>query len=789
MFRCRESLTTSTSKMELLLKNFFPPNRLAIFPHEDHLEPFVYIVHFLHSRHFDFGAEFILNLMQEQAVSAHPHNITAVLSPERLNIAVRAVLLTFHLMERDEPVPAWPSSTDFSASPSWQDYPSSSDFIPPTLLSKPGLQEFFERFCAVLWHVTLACVKAAGNMSLFDEQWSVHRQCPSYDETSSYTIRRHPDGAFAYSNSLVPPIHMLQTCFQSWPRCLHKPVPVESAVDMLLRGVIHIEPSIGEAAVLALRRFMAEPTHASIVLKQYSALLFDPTHIAQEGSAQRLLLENARLLNLWASLFDGWMNDLLEQKPGEILEEHIPIISARLDDLEAGALFLLCYTHRPIYIIGVKMLRLLRPVTIHLSSVLKMGSETTRPRIIDSLYDKSQANMVLESYNHVLEPDDVKRAKLWRDSAEDALLRVAESEDIRDRTLWQWFFPGILQILVAESSERQPTSLWALRESLIAAASRFHPTIAVMAGLVPKMPSTSQPRVGVADRDGLKENKFLPEQWYLWTKVLSSVASVVENRPALIERSHSRVPSDASFDRERLTTTRGLIRYLTPFLDSEHSLFRDAAVFCISSFPVAGYSQLLEDLGLLCHRQFLDDPRIGDLRLKLVQTFSPERGRRQERLYTAVARIYFLTAHYLQDQRSPVRQAALSPVLRFVRNTQAFLTSPESRDNFKLQRLRRYFCGTVERLFDALSSLSDTDRFIPAKTHLSLYRLCEEWCQLGHQSEIVKQRLIYMQRSATEAVSSPSERGEAVILFQRETKLLSKAATAAMASLCVSVPC
>src|SRR6266404_6061668 len=470
MFRCRESLSTSTSKMEALLKNFFPPNRLTIFPNEDHLEPFIYIVHFLHSRYFDFGSEFVLNLMQEQVVLAHPPNITAVLSPERLSITARAVLLTYHLMERDELIPAWPSSTDFSASPSWQDYPSSSDFMPPALLSKPGSQEFFDRFCVVLWHVALTCMKAVGNMSVFDEQWTVHRQSPAYEETHSYIIRRHPDGVFAYSNSLAPPINMLQTCFLSWPRCLHKPVPSESAVDMLLRGVIHIEPSVGEAAVLALRRLMAEPIHASIVLKQYSALLFDPTHLAQVGSAQRLLLESARLLNLWANLFEGWMSDLLEQKPGAIVEEQIAIISARLDELEAGALFLLCYSSRPIYTIGVKMLRLLRPVTVHLSSVLKIGAETTRPRIIDALYNKSHTNRVLESYNHVLEPDDVRRAKLWRDSADDALLEVAESEDIRDRTLWQWIFPGILQLLVAESSERQPTSLWILRESLIAAA-------------------------------------------------------------------------------------------------------------------------------------------------------------------------------------------------------------------------------------------------------------------------------------------------------------------------------
>lgn len=792
LFRCRESSSTTTSKMESLLKNFFPPNRLTIFPPEDHLEPFICILHYLCSRHFDFGVEFVLNLIQEQAILAQPASITAVLSAERLTIAIRAVLLSLHLVERDELVPAWPSSSDFSGTPPWQDYPSSSDFMPASLLSKPGMQEFFDRFSAILWNIALTCMKTVGNMSVFDEQWTVHRQNATYEETHSYNVRRHPDGPFAYPSHLAPTMQLLQSCFHSWPRCLHKPIPVENAVDLLLRGVIHVEPAVGEAAVLSLRRFMVEPTHASIVLKQYSTFLFDPSNISQEGSAQRLLLENARLLNLWASLFDGWMHDILGQKPGSIPQEHIPLISARLDELDAGALFLLCFSSRPICTIGAKLLRTLRQVTIHLSSVLKMDTETPRPRIIDALYDKALTTTVLDSFNHVLETDDVKRAKSWRDSADDALLRIADSEDIRDRTLWQWVFPGILQTLTVETSERQHTSLLILRESLVAAVSRFHHTIAVMAGLVPKMPPPSQPRVGSADRDGSKtfgENKFLPDQWYLWTKILSSIALVVENRPALIERSHSRVPSDASFDRERLTTTRGLIRYLTPFLDSERSLFRDAGVFCISSFPAAGYSPLLEDLGFLLNRQLLDDPRSGDPRQKVLPAFPLERGRRQERLFTAVARIYFVTSHYLRDQRRGIRQAALSHVLRFVRNMQTFLTAPESRDNFKLQRLRRFFCGTVERLFDGLSSLTDADRFIPAKTHLSLYRLCEEWCQIGHQSETVKQRLIYMQRSATQAVSTPSERGEAVVLFQKETKLLSRAATAAMASLCVSCLC
>ncbi len=166
-------------------------------------------------------------------------------------------------------------------------------------------------------------------------------------------------------------------------------------------------------------------------------------------------------------------------------------------------------------------------------------------------------------------------------------------------------------------------------------------------------------------------------------------------------REHSRAPSDVSFERERLTTTRGLFRYLTPFLDSEYVAFRDAAVLCISSFPSSAYPQLLEDLSLLVGRQVYDDPRgkagiaaAIEQNMGILAARSPndtkigvvfgDRSRRQERLHAAVARISYLTAHYLPRQRSTGRQAALANVLKFVRNTQAFLGAPENRDRATL---------------------------------------------------------------------------------------------------------
>ena len=266
-------------------------------------------------------------------------------------------------------------------------------------------------------------------------------------------------------------------------------------------------------------------------------------------------------------------------------------------------------------------------------------------------------------------------------------------------------------------------------------------------------------------------------------KLICATAEVSDARPALKTglRDHTRARSDIHFDIDRMSTSRELFKYLGQFLDSDHTIFRDVAVSCISAFPAHGYSFLLEDLGVLSARQSYDDARS-----KSVNAPAVGRARRQERFLTAVARIYYLTAHFLQDQRSSGKQAALAHVLKYVRNMQAFLAAPEQRDLSTLQRLRRYFCGTVERLFDALATLKDSDRFIPANLHLILYRLCEEWCQLGKQSENVKKRLVYMQTMAAKSYNDPSDQAELIQRFQTETRALSNAAIGAMAALCVS---
>jgi hypothetical protein len=805
LYRCQEPTSTAISKVESLLKHFFPPNRASIFPNDDQLEPFVYITHFVLSRHPEFGRDFCLELMQESTINSSQPSQQIPVAAERTAIAIQAILLSSHLIEKEELTPTWPSCADFNVIPSREDYPSSSSFVPPSFLSKPGMQQFFDRCGSTLSVIAVACANAVGSMSIVDDQWSYPRTNIPYEERHNYVIRQHVGATVAYHANLVPQFTLLRACFHAWPRCLHPSLPLAEAIEMLIRGVIHIDPSVGEVACAALQRALTDPQCASLVLSKFTSFLFNPVHIMRETSGIKFLPEYKQLLKLWVSLVDGWVHNMLGQPKGSPSDNERSSVAARISEVEAGALFLLSYEIWDIHAAGVKIILTLNLLVTHISSESSSHvDDHERPmRVLDLLRGKGLEKSYLHGYDELLDELESGRLEQWRQSTrEDIPLRMADSSNDKDRRLWRFVFPMFMQ----SSMEHRTQALLPFREVLVAAVSRYHPFISYIAGLSSRAPAGRPP---LMDKDGLvKENMHLVEQWHMWVKILCSTATLSESRPALtqIGREHTRAPSDANFERERLTTTRGLFRYLTPFLDSEYACFRDAAVLCVSSFPPAAYPQLLEDLSLLAARQFYDEsksklsllPHIepnsfaarqahDEPRSKNGATLLVQRSRRQERLHSGVAHIYLITARHLQNQRLAGRQAALTNVLKFIRNTQTFLTIPEIRESFTLQRLRRFFCGTVERLFDGLSTFKDSDRLVPPGMHLGLYRLCEGWCQTGPQSDTVKQRFISWQKAATAAASDPHTEPNIAENFVQETMLLSNAAIGAMASLCVCI--
>ncbi|KAG1858767.1 cell morphogenesis N-terminal-domain-containing protein [Suillus subalutaceus] len=755
LYRCQEPLATSTTKLDSLLKHIFPAGRSSIFHHEEHLEPFICIVHFVLSRYFDYGLGLCMDLLQEAV----------------------AILLTLNAFEREESAPTWPSSVDFTAVPSWDDYPSSSDALPAAVVSRHGVQELLDRYGAVITAIARSASQSVGQMSIFDEQWSLSRFNSVHEESHNIVICRRPEGSFAYPNHLVSQISMLQTCLQSWPRCLHASLPLTDAINILIRGIIHVEPRIGEAAGAALRRFMADGRYAPAVLRHFTTFLFDPAYVGREGTGARLVLESTRLLNFWISLVEGWVKGILQKPKADITAGEREAVALQGDGITAGALFLLSLEASTVRCAGVKLIRILAPFVAHIDAV--EGAYAGSSILLNGLLDcDARENHHFQGFDELLDGSELDRLQQWRRAGrKDVLLRIADSNYDKDKKIWRCVFPSFIQ-----ASFQQPLKVAVdCRAMIEAAASRYHPSMLHLAGLSTlsgRLPSGASRAPGSADKEGykqVKDNMNLIDQWYLWIKILCTTAAVSDSRggtPAQAGREHSRAPSDPTFEHERMSTTRCLFKYLTPFLDVEYAPFRDAAVVGISSFPSSGFSQLLEDLNHFTFLQFHDD-----IRSKSGSPGSSGRSRRQARLHSAVARIYFLTAPQLQHQRSSAKQDAISYALKFIRNMQNFLVTTENRDNYALQRLRRYFCGLIERFFDSLANLADSERFVSPYMYATLYRLCEEWCQYGVQSESSKQRYILMQRAAA-AASDSAER------FQHETKLLSNAAVGALAALC-----
>lgn len=772
------------------MKHFFPANRLTVFPQEDRIEIFAYIVHYILSRHFDFGSEFCLELLQERSINGQASNVIGHLAPDRMSIAVQAILLSVRLLEREEQGPVWPSSADFTIVPTWDDYPSSSEFLPatsPIFQGKAGWIDFMERCNTCIKAIATACYQTVGRMSILDDQWSASR-LPSYEEAHNYLIRHHPEGVIAYPTHLFAPISVLQMCYQSWPRCLHPSMKLDSVFDMLIRGVLHVEPGITEVASAALLRFTPDFTQSCILLSRFHFHLFDPQCILGEGAGLRLVAESHGLLHLWLGVVEKWTLSITQRPRETLTEEEEETISSILDSLEAGVLFLLCHMRRTVHGTAVKIVRLLGVLLTHLrhdpSSPAEEQSGST-VRITDFLLNSMSTRADLDISADSLNEDELNRLDQWRSSDRpDATLRLIESEKAADREIWRHVLAAFLQAFMEKSSPVVSD----FREKLVAALRRYHPFVLQLSAIGTRThPGVPIRGLSIGEKDGSKlvaEHGSSVQQWQHWGMLLCATAHVSETRPTMNSsaRDHSRARSEINVEREQMETTRDMFKYFSPFMDSDYSAFRDAAVFCISSLPPYGYSYLLEDLSILSSRQLYDDPRGKAATVPLIG-----RARRQERFHTAVARIYYYTAHYLRSQRSSAKQTALAHVLKYIRNMQAFLCSPENRNQFTLQRLRRYFCGTVERFFGGLASLNDSDRFIPSGMHLALYRLCEEWCQVGKQPESVTKRLIDMQTAAANSYQDRAAQAELIQRFQTETRELSNAAVGSMSSLIVSI--
>lgn len=797
LYRCRESASTSVEKLEGILKILFPPNRTSIYPADEGLDPFICIVHFITFRHGDLGRSVILKLLQESTMTSSSSTVSQseLLAPDRMMIAIKAILLTLTTIEKDSP-PTWPSSADFSSYNYEEDYAIVASFLPDLFYAKPDMQDFHDRYGPVISRIANICGATVGSMFVFEDRFSEQAAYASVEDRDLITIRTHGNYTVGFRRDLVPQIDLLRTVFESWPRCLHSSIPLSDMLDFLIRGVIHVDPTMSHVAAAALKRTAQSPRHSKAVMSRFTKFLFSAEHVQKEGAGTHLVVENSTILSLWESMVKEWSKaaaspqSTAESEEDEVMLDQQSTISVQsvVDAIEAGALFLLTYNKLRIRIVGTRTLKLLGKIMQSMNggksyvdlvrksyTYTHLDEGSGRPQPVDWALDilrgKNLPSSFLEDNDKALDQKTRDRLNWWKENtAKEKILRLAEGEDPRDQRIWAFVLPSFIRI----GLDHQPGVIGLFREALSSAVLRFHPLMASLAGIGGKAAPPSGVRspipyrqTGIKEAPRVQRERSLEDsqiigQWQTWLSMLCATA--VQDPRSQFVREHTRAQSEVQSMRERLYSPKGLFRLVIPFLTSDHSIFRSAVVTALSCIHQSAFKSLLEDLQGITRHIYDDNRNKASLR-----------NNSQDRLHTAVAQVYQLTAHFIKYPRAMEEPTALNLLLGFVRETTLFLRNPAVREDLELQRLRRFFCGVVENLFDGLAAVKeeDTRRWLSPNQRLSLYRLCEEWCSYGGDS----MRRHYATGSYDRGVSSQS--------IGAEAEQLSAAAAGAMAALCV----
>ncbi|KAF8674997.1 Cell morphogenesis N-terminal [Rhizoctonia solani] len=779
LYRCHEPSSTATSKLDIVLKHLFPPKGQSIFPPDESLECHEYIVHFILSRHFDYGIDIVMEFLQESEALG---NGTLDLNlPFRPIIALRAILLTLTAMEKDSK-PVWPSNVDFTTYDTQDDYTYEATFLSEAFYTKPGVKTFFERYGPVIGKLAMVCAQAVGHLTLSDERFL--RTNYSFEEGEQLVFKRRGELSVAYPRHLDPQVYFLMVCFESWPRCLHSSISIIDTLDLLIKSLNHVDAGLAEAASSALRRIAANEQHVKAAVWRCTRYLFSPP--IQPGnrdtSALRMVAEQEYVVPLWTDLVGAWAEQL--EKPPE--EEANDSDSVKVDsgelaqEIEGGALCLLSSVSQSLRALAVKIL-LLSVRLIPNAQKRSHGSQTSptnsETRVCNILLGKGVSIATIFERREHAPPEKYRRKFLqWQQNKDpNCLLRLAQSKDEEDLRIWTYVFPAITQ----ECMVRSPHALEYARMTWNAWIVRFHPIVSTIAGISSKVaaaaPLARPTRQGSGASEDVEDRRdghaLSVEQWRCWIIALCSCAIQSDARPTPA-REHGRMPSDPASQRERLTTARGLFRLIIPFLSSDQARFRDAVTTALGSVHLSTFKTVLEDLQSIT-RHIYDEFR-STAANRSAQT--ARRARSQDRLYVAVAQVHQLTAHFLRDPKSLSDQGALHFMLQFVRETKTFLSQSDIKQDCDSHRLRRLFCGVVENLFDALSNRKDIDRFMWPHARLELFHLCQEWCIYGPASSPVRQRHAAMRANAT--------RYGTVALYDSECEQLVEAVPAALASLC-----
>ncbi|PWN94109.1 hypothetical protein FA10DRAFT_226487 [Acaromyces ingoldii] len=863
LFRCRESSTSTTKRLESFFRTWFPPHRSNIVPTETVvLTPHIVMLHLVLYRQFDFGCGLVLDLLRHSALGGKTLSLQPeALSRQRMTIAIRAVLLTLDAYVRAESPPMPTPARTFSSISSISGYdaerPGLGDQLPEAFaFPRPEIGDAQANFNDLIGKIALICDHEIGGVVVFDEQASgggvasaaaaaaaaiTTSSSTGANDEDRLTWRVHVTSRLrvGYNREHQASMDLLRVCFESWPRCLSSSIPFSSVLATLYRGHFSADPVLADAASQSLRRIASlprgssSPGGASTIVTGFMRYIFRPDTIFWETHrAQTTILPKVELaVKLWVELLNIWLAQLRGSVEGSTQQRAWEMERtsawAIIDEVEAHGFFLLCSAWRPLRRHAISVLRLVAVLdeVFQNSSNNRMASfgdgideeEDEEPTRVIHLLDMPCSRFVAENDDDDKEQADglsafkaAASASKWIRGKE-TLCDVAESDNSSEHALWLKVLPRFLR----QCLDHFPTTVAVFRTSVTNRVLSMDHAVGIAAGTMSSSTTTTTGTNSSASGQGVAggtsngahvasssgagsfqssiggptlapDQTLMADHWRMYILSLCTTTTSTEG-------SRNRGGPDAMG--ERSLAARDLFQRLVPFLASDHAKFRDSVVTALGNINKNLYKTLLETMQSVSSQLNEDFKSKSLSRTQTAgtiagMTVAPQRKtKRHQRLRTSVAHVIHLTTanmvaagqHSVQEYDKE-RDAIVSLILHWIRDTLNFLTDADMRSDWELQRLRRFFSKVVEDLFGACGS--SVQMMLGIDTRLRMFSLFGEWHSYSQAAKDGPTKLSDLLASVAEQHRDDKQQNNILWSLRNETHFVSLHAAGAMAALC-----
>ncbi|KAJ8098254.1 cell morphogenesis N-terminal-domain-containing protein [Lipomyces tetrasporus] len=827
--RCTESLNNATKRLDSITKALFAvgAKKPWLTAESGVVGGCVQMIRFIGSSHPEYALKNIIFplLSSEILMTMSENNMAADhLSPERMLVGIRSFLTILTDAAGGVPPPFYgPAQSSKESAEVEEKQPNTME-----IQMNPLFKEYYHQFSAVLGKIMLICDSNFGGQAVLDEKLGHTPKTPS--SAFSFSNNVNTSGVNSSSEMLHANYELLLTVFEAIPKCIPQSVSFGRIVEILCKGTAHPDSHVSQAAINALKSLAGSCKYpVQPIVTGFARFIFNYEERYSStavGDGLGTLTNVESTLKLYVELLNIWIR-VIRQKTAEHREagangatgntvtpmstdssrgEEMETTSvwSVIEEVESNGLFFLCSQSRAVRLYAIAVLRLIREFDSALDEqveVLKMqqkrpASNGHMSRIIDVLEAPDGCGILSlnatpdSMMDSISVAEKVRLMRLLQESNEAGrfgiLVRLAQSESGIDSALWLRMLPKFMTTCLAKF----PMPVALCRDSVCGRLLHLHRQVTEIADAHHKASSPLHAIENYQKHSMRTGPEVLIEQWKLYLIVACCTLTATDDQdstPSVSQTQQRRKgPPTLVLPYKRITSARALFKVVIPLLQVEYGFLREAVIAGLGCININLYKALIDSLQPMMAS--LSDGRKGTTAYNGQPPGSPSgyhwrRNRKHDGMRVAVTHVLQLTSHFLKEESIYSDSWILGRLVTFVKDTKNFLSQNEVQIDWECQKLRRYFCGLMQTLYEGIQRTSRPTKWLPFEARVSLFKMIEEWCGYGQYAHIAHERSEKMRRHGLEQCRNVAEQGVLMASMEVEKGQLELTALNAMASI------